>query len=420
MNKHRAIILVIDALGIGAMPDASEYGDAATCNTLVNTADACGGLHLPHLGSLGLGNLAGIMGVSPEHNPSASFGKMAEASCGKDSTTGHWEIAGLLTRVPFQTFPKGFPPHIVNAFLKEINCAGVLGNRTASGTEIISSYNQLHKVTGHPINCAGVLGNRTASGTEIISSYNQLHKATGHPILYTSADSVFQIAANIDVVPLDKLYSWCASARHVLGRLANVSRVIARPYREVNGSLERLGGERRDYSVKPPQPTVLDVLSRSGACVLGIGKIEDLFGGAGLTHSIHTSCNREGLEIVGKVLRETFDLDQALMPGMKAFSADRELIFVNLVDTDAKFGHRRDSRGYGSALEEIDSFIPAFWDCLGNEDLFIITADHGCDPTASGTDHTREYVPLLGSYARICAAFGSRTRCAPGCLGHVA
>jgi len=364
MNKHRAIILVIDALGIGAMPDASEYGDAATCNTLVNTADACGGLHLPHLGSLGLGNLAGIMGVSPEHNPSASFGKMAEASCGKDSTTGHWEIAGLLTRVPFQTFPKGFPPHIVNAFLKEINCAGVLGNRTASGTEIISSY-------------------------------NQLHKATGHPILYTSADSVFQIAANIDVVPLDKLYSWCASARHVLGRLANVSRVIARPYREVNGSLERLGGERRDYSVKPPQPTVLDVLSRSGACVLGIGKIEDLFGGAGLTHSIHTSCNREGLEIVGKVLRETFDLDQALMPGMKAFSADRELIFVNLVDTDAKFGHRRDSRGYGSALEEIDSFIPAFWDCLGNEDLFIITADHGCDPTASGTDHTREYVPLL-------------------------
>lgn len=364
MNKHRAIILVIDALGIGAMPDASEYGDAATCNTLVNTADACGGLHLPHLGSLGLGNLAGIMGVSPEHNPSASFGKMAEASCGKDSTTGHWEIAGLLTRVPFQTFPKGFPPHIVNAFLKEINCAGVLGNRTASGTEIISSY-------------------------------NQLHKATGHPILYTSADSVFQIAANIDVVPLDKLYSWCGSARHVLGRLANVSRVIARPYREVNGSLERLGGERRDYSVKPPQPTVLDVLSRSGACVLGIGKIEDLFGGAGLTHSIHTSCNREGLEIVGKVLRETFDLDQALMPGMKAFSADRELIFVNLVDTDAKFGHRRDSRGYGSALEEIDSFIPAFWDCLGNEDLFIITADHGCDPTASGTDHTREYVPLL-------------------------
>jgi len=364
MNKHRAIILVIDALGIGAMPDASEYGDAATCNTLVNTADACGGLHLPHLGSLGLGNLAGIMGVSPEHNPSASFGKMAEASCGKDSTTGHWEIAGLLTRVPFQTFPKGFPPHIVNAFLKEINCAGVLGNRTASGTEIISSYNQLHKVTGHPI-------------------------------LYTSADSVFQIAANIDVVPLDKLYSWCASARHVLGRLANVSRVIARPYREVNGSLERLGGERRDYSVKPPQPTVLDVLSRSGACVLGIGKIEDLFGGAGLTHSIHTSCNREGLEIVGKVLRETFDLEQALMPGMKAFSADRELIFVNLVDTDAKFGHRRDSRGYASALEEIDSFIPAFWDCLGNEDLFIITADHGCDPTASGTDHTREYVPLL-------------------------
>lgn len=364
MNKHRAIILVIDALGIGAMPDASEYGDAATCNTLVNTADACGGLHLPHLGSLGLGNLAGIMGVSPEHNPAASFGKMAEASCGKDSTTGHWEIAGLVTRVPFQTFPNGFPLHIVNAFLKEINCPGVLGNRTASGTEIISSY-------------------------------NRLHKTTGHPILYTSADSVFQIAANIDVVPLEKLYSWCASARRVLDRLSNVSRVIARPYREVNGSLERLGGERRDYSVKPPQPTVLDVLSRSGACVLGIGKIEDLFGGAGLTHSIHTSCNRQGLEIIGKVLRETFDLNQALMPGMKAFSVDRQLIFVNLVDTDAKFGHRRDSRGYGSALEEIDSFIPAFLECLGNEDLFIITGDHGCDPTASGTDHTREYVPLL-------------------------
>ena len=289
---------------------------------------------------------------------------MAAASCGKDSTTGHWEIAGLVTRVPFQTFPGGFPPQIVNAFLKEINCPGVLGNRTASGTEIISSY-------------------------------NQLHKATGQPILYTSADSVFQLAANIDVVPLKTLYFWCESARRVLDRMASVSRVIARPYREQNGMLERLGGERRDYSMKPPQPTVLDALCQSGASVLGIGKIEDLFCGAGLTHSIHTACNRDGLEILGRILPGTFDLDQALLPGVTACTADRELIFVNLVDTDAKFGHRRDSRGYGNALEEIDSFIPGFLECLRDEDLFIITADHGCDPTAPGTDHTREYVPLL-------------------------
>ena len=364
MKKRRAIILVIDALGIGAMPDAVKYGDDATCNTLVNTARLCGGLHLPHLAGLGLGNLARIKGVSPINNPRASYGKMAEASCGKDSTTGHWEIAGLVTRVPFQTFPNGFPAHIVNAFLKEIKCPGVLGNRTASGTEIISSY-------------------------------NQLHKASGHPILYTSADSVFQLAANIEVVPLETLYSWCAAARRILDRLANVSRVIARPYREVNGSLERLGKERRDYSVKPPRPTVLDALCQSGACVLGIGKIEDLFGGSGLTHSIHTSCNQQGLEILLRVLRGKFDLDEALMPGVKVFSADRELIFVNLVDTDAQFGHRRDPLGYGSALEEIDSFVPGFFECLVEEDLFIITADHGCDPTASGTDHTREYVPLL-------------------------
>lgn len=364
MKKRRAIILVIDALGIGAMPDAVKYGDDSTCNSLSNTARLCGGLHLPHLAGLGLGNLAGIKGVSPINNPGASYGKMAEASCGKDSTTGHWEIAGLVTRVPFQTFPDGFPPRIVNAFLKEIKCSGVLGNRTASGTEIISSY-------------------------------NQLHKASGHPILYTSADSVFQLAANIEVVPLETLYSWCAAARRILDRSASVSRVIARPYREVNGSLERLGKERRDYSVKPPRPTVLDALCQSGACVLGIGKIEDLFGGGGLTHSIHTSCNHEGLEILLRVLRGKFDLDEALMHDVKAFSADRELIFVNLVDTDAKFGHRRDPLGYGSALEEIDSFIPGFFEYLVEEDLFIVTADHGCDPTASGTDHTREYVPLL-------------------------
>jgi phosphopentomutase len=364
MKKRRAIILVIDALGIGAMPDAADYGDPATCNTLVNTAQACGGLRLPHLGALGLGNLAGIKGVGPESHPGAAYGKMAEASCGKDSTTGHWELAGLVTRVPFQTFPNGFPPQIVNAFLQEINCAGVLGNRTASGTEIISGY-------------------------------DQLHKKTGQPILYTSADSVFQIAVNVDVVPLEKLYAWCEAARRVLDRLARVSRVIARPYREINGALERLGGDRRDYSVKPPQPTLLDGLSRSGAGVVGIGKIEDLFSGAGLTHSIHTSANREGLETLAQVLRGTFDLTQALLPGSKVLSPDRELIFINLVDTDAKYGHRRDARGYGDALEEIDSFIPVYLECLGAEDLLIVTADHGCDPTAPGSDHTREYVPLL-------------------------
>lgn len=360
----RATILVIDALGVGALPDAAMYGDPPNANTLGNVARACGGLHLPNLGALGLGNIIDVAGVPPVTYPTASFGRMAEVSQGKDTTTGHWEIAGLILETPFQVYPNGFPHELMHRFVEQ--CA-----------------------------CGGYLGNRPASGTEIIEQHDAEHSATGFPIVYTSADSVFQIACNVDVVSLPTLYAWCDIARQLLTDEYNVSRVIARPYRRTESGLQRLNGDRRDLAVVPPKPTLLNRISEAGGRVLGIGKIVDIFVGAGITHAVHTSGNSEGLELTIQALEGKLDLPSLRQPSVKSDSQPAELIFTNLVDTDALYGHRNDPIGYGKALEEIDRAIPRILNTLTVDDLLIITGDHGCDPTVPGTDHTREYVPLI-------------------------
>jgi phosphopentomutase len=360
----RAIIIVIDALGVGALPDAADYGDSPECNTLGNVARANNGLHLPNLGSMGLGNIIPVQGVPPVLQPTASYGRMAEASKGKDTTTGHWEIAGLVLDQPFRVYPNGFPYELLDQFVNESGCGGILANRPASGTEIIELY-------------------------------DAEHVATGFPIIYTSADSVFQIACNVDVVPLPKLYEWCEIARRILTEEYNVSRVIARPYHRTEAGLKRLNGERRDLAVTPPRPTILNRIADAGGRVLGIGKIVDIFVGSGITHAVHTSGNAEGLALTIQALRQTLPLTPLRQPEIDFDAATFELIFTNLVDTDALYGHRNDPIGYAKALEEIDQAIPSILNSLTLNDLLIITGDHGCDPTVPGTDHTREYVPLL-------------------------
>lgn len=360
----RAIIIVIDALGVGALPDAADYGDTPECNTLGNVARANNGLHLPHLGALGLGNIIDVQGVPPVSHPAASFGRMIEVSKGKDTTTGHWEIAGLVLDQPFQVYPNGFPRELLETFIAETGCGGVLGNRPASGTEIIEQF-------------------------------DAQHVATGFPIIYTSADSVFQIACNADIVPLETLYRWCDTARRLLTDEYNVSRVIARPYRRTASGLQRLSGGRRDLAVQPTQPTVLNRISEAGGRVLGIGKIVDIFVGSGITHAVHTDGNAAGLELTIQALRQQLNVSTLRQPGITSDDAKCELIFTNLVDTDALYGHRNNPAGYGSALEEIDRSIPVILNSMLADDLLIITGDHGCDPTVPGTDHTREYVPLL-------------------------
>ena len=360
---NRAVVVVIDSMGIGAMPDACEYGDVRECNTLVNVAKANNGLCLPNLEKMGIGNLAEIEGVKKVDNPSASVGILKELSKGKDTTTGHWEIAGLVLEKPFLTYPEGFPKELIDEFVKETGCGGVLGNYPASGTKIIE---------------------------ELASE----HEKTKFPIVYTSADSVFQIACDVDVIPLETLYRWCEIARKLLDGKYNVSRVIARPYHKVDCGYQRISKDRRDYSVPPTGKTVLDAVKEQNGRVLGVGKIEDIFVKTGITHAIHTGSNKEGLEILLSVLENRFDYDKYQTD--KNFSeCDKEFIFVNLVDTDMLFGHRNDAVGYGRAIEEIDSYVDKFLNLLTDEDLFIITADHGCDPTVSGTDHTREMIPVV-------------------------
>jgi len=364
---RRAIILVIDALGVGAMPDAADFGDAPGANTLANTISANGGLKLPNLRRMGLGLIEGALGVGASENPIASYGRMAETSIGKDTTTGHWELAGLVLDQPFDVYPEGFPPELIGAFLEA----------TGSG---------------------GVLANAPYSGTAVIEEFDAEHRRTGFPIVYTSADSVFQIAANKEVLPLETLYQWCAATRALLDKSAethNISRVIARPYSEVDGKLQRDAAGRHDYAVHPPRPTVLDHAMAAGCRVTAIGKIVDIFLGAGITDSVHTGGNSEGLArtleaIKGAIPEEAFE-----HPNPTPENPVGEIIFINLVDTDSLYGHRRDPQGYGAALEEIDRRLPAILDALTAEDLLLITGDHGCDPTARGTDHTREYVPLL-------------------------
>lgn len=344
-NCRRVILIVLDSVGCGALPDAAAYGDEGS-NTLGNTARVVGGLRLPCLGSLGLGHITPLQGVSPVERPRAFWGKMAERSVGKDTTLGHWELMGLIVEEPFPTFPQGFPAEIITAFVR------------ATGRDI--------------------LWNRPASGTEIIQRLGEEHIRTGKWILYTSADSVFQVAAHEGVIPLDELYGACEWARKFLAPY-RVGRVIARPFVGEAGQYIRTYN-RKDYSLEPIGETVLDRFVTAGIPVIGIGKIHDIFAGRGITRSIHTDGNQDGMCKTLEAIR----------------SETEGLIFVNLVDYDMLYGHRRNPQGYASALEEFDAHLPDLIEELRESDLLILTADHGCDPTLSRhTDHTREYVPLL-------------------------
>ena len=367
----RAIIMVIDSMGIGAMDDCRDFNDVPECNTLKNVCEFNGGLNVPNLQKMGLGNIQDFRGIEKEKNPTSQYGTMIEKSKGKDTTTGHWEMAGLISQKPFSTYPEGFPNDLIEKFISKTGCKGVLANRPASGTAIIEELNDEH------------------------------HK-TGFPIVYTSADSVFQIALDTDFIPLETLYKWCEAARTILDEGEyNVSRVIARPYKIINGKPTRISKDRRDYSMVPSH-TILNDLKDSGAKVIGIGKIEDIFSKSGITHAIHTGSNKEGLELTLKAVKNELDLNKIAYDKNKSFN-NSTLIFTNLVDTDMLYGHRNDAKGYGRAIEEIDSYVDDIIANMTENDLLIITADHGCDPTVEGTDHTREKVPVLIYSKRLCA-----------------
>lgn len=343
MNKiNRVTLIVLDSAGVGALPDAAQYGDVGA-NTFGNLAKATGGLRLPHMEKLGLGNIIPIKGVAPVVNPvHAAFGKAMEASSGKDTTIGHWEIGGIIKKDAFPTYPNGFPASIITEFEKK---------------------------TGRK-----VIGNCVASGTDIIDRLGAEHVKTGALIVYTSADSVFQIAAHEEIVPIDELYRYCEIAREML----EVGRVIARPFIGSEGAFKRTAN-RHDYSIEPQGITILDQLKEAGKEVLGVGKIYDIFAGRGLTEYVRSKSNMDGVD-------RTIELMKKKNSG---------LIFTNLVDFDMNYGHRRDAQGYKNALEEFDSRLPEIYQQMKDDDLLIITADHGCDPTHSGTDHTREYIPIL-------------------------
>ena len=361
--KRRAIVMVIDSMGTGAMPDCKEFNDSPKCNTLKNVCEFNNGLNVPNMEEMGLGNIQEYKGIKKVANPTAQYGIMEEKSKGKDTTTGHWEMAGLISEKPFATFPQGFPKELIDKFIKETNCGGVLANIPASGTAIITELNEEH------------------------------HK-TKYPIVYTSADSVFQIAVDTDLITLETLYKWCEIARKILDEDNwNVSRVIARPYKVIDGKPTRISKDRRDYSMVPSH-TILNDIKNAGAKVIGIGKIEDIFSKSGITHAIHTGSNKEGLELTLKAVKNELDLNEIAYKDI-SITKDEEFIFTNLVDTDMLYGHRNDAKGYGKAIEEIDTFVDDIIENMTVNDLLIITADHGCDPTVEGTDHTREFVPIL-------------------------
>jgi phosphopentomutase len=350
--SRRAAIIVLDGVGIGEAPDAAQYGDVGS-NTLGNVARAVHGLSLPNLQRAGLGNIASLSGVPPTDQPSGAWGLLVPASEGKDSTTGHWEIAGVHLEKPFPTYPHGFPTEIVDEFAKR---------------------------TGRD-----VIGNVVGSGTDVIQRFGPEHAKSGAWILYTSADSVFQIAANEQVVPLAELYRACEIAREMLVAPNDVSRVIARPFIGEAGHYTRTKN-RRDYSIQPPAETLLDALESAGVPRAGVGKIDDLFAGRGI-ESTHTASNAEGISRIEMWLK----------------SASSGLLFSNLVDFDQAFGHRNDVPGFYGALVEFDNALPALLEHLREDDLLFITADHGNDPTTPSTDHARECVPLLVQGKRVRA-----------------
>jgi phosphopentomutase len=347
--NRRAIILVLDGVGIGEAPDAAAYGDVGS-HTLGNVARAVGGLRLPHLQAAGLGNIAPLEGCPPAEAPTAAWGRMLPRSAGKDSTTGHWEIAQVVLETPFPTYPDGFPPALLAEFTRR---------------------------TGRP-----VIGNVAGSGTAIIEAFAEAQRLTGAWIVYTSADSVFQVAADEAVIPLAELFAACEIARELLAPPHAVSRVIARPYvRDGNGY--RRTASRRDYSLVPPAPTLLDRLAAAGVPRHGIGKVDDLFAGRAIA-SVHTSSNAEGIAALHDWLAH-----------------GDGFCFANLVDFDQLFGHRNDVAGFDGALRAFDAALPAILATLRQEDLLFVTADHGNDPTTASTDHAREQVPLLACGPRV-------------------
>ncbi len=347
----RAILVVLDGVGAGANPDAATYGDAGA-SSLEHCAQAIGGLELPNLGLLGLGNITPILGTPPRTDTPGAYGRMASAAAGKDSTTGHWEMTGVVLQKPLPTYPHGFPPSLVAEFEQAI------GRK--------------------------VIGNKAASGTEIIQELGEEHVRTGFPILYTSADSVFQLAAHQDVIPLAELYHFCKIARGMLTDDHAVGRVIARPFIGKAGAFKRTE-HRRDFSLAPTGTTLLDQLQAAGKEVIGIGKIEDLFAGRGLTQRDHTETNQDGMAATLNWLQRDFS----------------GLLFVNLVEFDMLWGHRRDSQGYAQALRDVDHWVPQVQQLMRPGDTLFFTADHGVDPTYRGTDHTRECVPLLAYTSHV-------------------
>lgn len=340
----RVFIIILDSFGIGAAPDAKDFGDegASTLGSIYKT----GLLDIPTLTEMGLWSIEGTSLPKSDAAPTAAHGRLIELSRGKDTTTGHWEIAGIVSTSPMPTYPNGFPKEIISEF---------------------------ERLTGRAVIC-----NKTYSGTEVIKDYGDEHLATGALIVYTSADSVFQIAAHESVVPPERLYEYCRIARRLLTEKNAVGRVIARPFTTENGKFVRTAN-RRDFSLTPPKPTMLDALAESGLDVISVGKINDIFAARGITEAIPSHSNTEGMEITASLLKRDF----------------HGLAFTNLVDFDSQYGHRQDAVGYARALNEFDRALSDFIRGLGDGDALIITADHGCDPSDSSTDHTREYVPLL-------------------------
>ena len=342
---RKVILVVLDSVGIGELPDANKYGDEGS-NTVSNIAKVTKDFKIPNLIKLGLSNIEGVSNLEKEVSPIGAYGRAAEVSLGKDTTTGHWEIAGVILDKPFPTFPNGFPKSLIDEFEKRI------------GTSI--------------------LGNKPASGTAIIEELGDEHVKTGYPIVYTSADSVFQIATHEDIIPVERLYEICQIARDMLTGENGVSRVIARPFAGDSGKFYRTE-RRKDFSLKPTKPTMLNYIKDANLRIKGVGKIEDIFANEGLTDSVHTTNNYDGIKQIISYAGERFN----------------GLVFANLVDFDMLYGHRNDVKGYAKALEEFDEGIPKIIDSMGDKDILIITADHGCDPTTPSTDHSREYIPIL-------------------------
>lgn len=349
MSK-RVIWIILDSVGIGELPDAAKFGDVGV-NTLGNIARCEGGIHMPNMVSMGIGNIDGTVNLEKCERTIGAYGKAKEISCGKDTTIGHWEMVGIWSKMPFPTYENGFPEEIIEKFIEK---------------------------TGVP----GVLGNKPASGTAILEELGEEHISTKKPIIYTSADSVFQIACHEEVYSVEELYEMCTIAREILKGEHGVARVIARPFLnnpEGDGVKFKRTSNRRDFSLKPTEPNLLTNIRDKGKNVIGIGKIEDIFAGSGITEAIHTRDNMDGVD-------KTLEYMEKIESG---------LIFTNLVEFDSVWGHRNDAKGYKMGLEQFDTRLPEIIAAMKEDDVLIINADHGCDPTTEGTDHTREYIPVL-------------------------